>query len=101
MDKRTLTALKESIAKWEKNAQAEGIRGMKLSSDECPLCLLFLDRSDCDGCPVAERTELRFCEGTPYDYFAYTMMYDDAEALSAARREAEFLKSLLPEGERA
>lgn len=103
MDERTLTALKESIAKWERNAKAESVDDMTLGWRQCPLCLFFFG-SGCRGCPVRERTGFGYCMNTPYENFDPFEHDDDDQghiARGFARQEVEFLKSLLPEGEGA
>jgi hypothetical protein len=106
MDAKTLEALKASIAKWERNAEAKTPAEYKIREKDCPLCDLFR-RNLCDGCPVSDRTEEIFCYGTPYD-LAAPAKYDWIRASSksaadrahaAARDEVAFLKSLLPEAE--
>ena len=87
MDERTLTALQQSIKKWEKRAAGE--HDGKIGTDGCPLCQLFY-HSACFGCPVYEKTEATCCDDTPYpDYAA-----DRTDA--NAKRELDFLRSLLP-----
>lgn len=99
MDARTLEALKGSIKKWE------GI-ALELKENhgthDCPLCQLF-HGGRCEGCPVKERTGLDCCDGTPYwDYVRYADEYGTVSgyALAIADKELEFLRSLLPEGEK-
>lgn len=101
MNKKTLTALRGSIAKWERIlAGDEGDSG----SDNCPLCHLFLSYSECRGCPVAARTGKSLCMDTPYDaWLALDTTIDSPtfaetdEQKVAAQAELDFLKSLLPE----
>ena len=113
MDAETLAALKGSIAKWDAIAAGTGAdRGGK----NCPLCAMFCQYGDCEGCPVMEYTGYSDCSDTPYsDWWkacrrdfgappprvkggAYATT-DELKAL--ARTEADFLRSLLPEGETA
>ncbi len=104
MDDATLQALKDSIAKWEKNARAECLDNVRMGMLHCPLCKIFNGRghrgNDCEGCPVREHTGVQYCYETPYwdadkanDYFQFERF------LSAARAEVDFLKSLLPEAQ--
>ena len=80
MDKKTLKALNQSIAKWEKNSVASHPNKVKLGADNCPLCKMFnpnlvhpemsfpqQSAIGCAGCPVAEKTKMSFCDGSPYD----------------------------------
>jgi hypothetical protein len=105
MDAKTLEALKASIAKWERNAEAKTPDEFKLGWSECPLCDLFLDPGRCGGCPVFNRIGERFCRGTPYINASWTSSWwtssDQSSfrdrAHAAARDEVAFLKSLLPE----
>lgn len=107
MNKKTLTALKGSIRKWEKIVQGKGIDD---GIANCPLCHVFYD-NDCKGCPVRKKTGYWCCIGSPheewegwtpglpenesggYDFTGYP------EAKKAARAELRFLKSLLPKEE--
>ena len=107
MDDRTLTALRQSIEKWERNAVAETPADFTTSPNSCPLCQRFWKRY-CVGCPVAGRTGKVGCAGSPYAEAAVAadewLDNPDNETLrdtahAAARAEAEFLRSLLPEGE--
>lgn len=116
MPARTLKALKASIEKWRKNENGD-FQGV--FSDSCPLCKLFHDGDNlnvqpdknCHGCPVFEQTYRPECAGTPWYRArdAYweeedrTIMNDGAQFrpqskrfLEAAKREREFLESLLP-----
>lgn len=105
MNAQTIEALKASIAKWERNAEAKTPRGYKTGPESCALCKLFFWK-DCDGCPVAQNTGSLFCNGSPYEhaweaYAVWRIYPKDAErrdrAHAAARDEVAFLKSLLPE----
>lgn len=100
MDERTLEALKASIAKWERNAQVDYLSDAKVNGSDCPLCGLFVD-DDCIGCPVHESTR-NSCHGTPYDeaWLQKSLRHNLEAFRKAALAEVEFLKSLLPEGER-
>lgn len=55
-----------------------------VSPKACPACKMYLlARLSCKGCPIAEKTGLRGCEGTPYDDFIRTR--DKARAGHATR----------------
>jgi hypothetical protein len=115
MDAETLAALKGSIAKWDAIADGTGSdQGVR----NCPLCEMFCmgEGWDCEECPVAIKTGLPDCAGTPYSnwFDAYQKEFDSApvhvkggayattdELKSLARAEAAFLRSLLPQGETA
>lgn len=103
----TLTALKESIAHWERNVAAERSEDASAGVDDCALCGLFFLRR-CAGCPIAENTGSTFCNGTPYQeaekaferwYASPTSPEAKAEFVRAATAMLDFLKSLLPEDE--
>ncbi|MGB1215068.1 MAG: hypothetical protein ACPG4X_17000 [Pikeienuella sp.] len=106
MDERTLQALKDSIAKWEKNARVRKVENATVRVSDCPLCLMFHSRFfglGCRGCPVSEATDQIECDGTPYEE-ANNRLYqwrddscDGKPFRAAARAEVDFLKSLLPE----
>ena len=98
MDERTLAALKESIAKWEKRAAGE--HDGKLGPIHCPLCRLYHidhrtdDEASCTGCPISEKCGDDYCAGTPY--CAYADADEDEVLTFHAKAELDFLKSLLP-----
>ena len=105
MDKVTLKALKGSIRKWERIVEE---KGMDEGTINCPLCWLYYgsDSGTCVGCPVMKKTGLAECKGTPFtdwirhhkeqhlDIFPCAVRCEECKKL--ARRELEFLKSLLP-----
>lgn len=101
MNAKTKKALEGSIAKWKRNARARTPEIVRLSVADCPLCDLYWD-SYCDGCPVALRTGEAKCRETPYIDAASA--HDDWEwgdsdggpFRTAAKKEVEFLRSLLP-----
>ena len=104
----TLKALKASIAKGVRNAKAKTPDDYLTGPDDCPLCHLFNNEKLCVGCPVYEKTGKSGCEGTPYDMASALHGNWEAQsgssalrakALSGAKEEVKFLKSLLPKGE--
>ena len=107
MEADTLTALKQSIEKWERNAVAETPEGFSTGPTGCALCGLFWD-DHCTGCPVSTETGQTKCYGTPYRASVeardewirdpYRNALRDATH-AAARDEAAFLRSLLTGGE--
>jgi len=104
MDKRTLKALKESIAHWYRISACmtpEALKEEGWGGTACPLCDEFL-ADGCKGCPVSQKVGDTLCCGTPYspasDSLAYFCMgrpwtEKDQEAVED---EIRFLESLLP-----
>lgn len=105
MDERTLEALKASIRKWDANANVSCFSDARILALDCPLCRVFAGNDDdkktwCIGCPVKEKTGFDDCRRTPYTAAKYAYGKRDLEDfVSKARAEADFLRSLLPEGE--
>jgi hypothetical protein len=103
MNKKTLTALQKSIEKWERVIRLENVYEEKGLLD-CALCdLFFFEPNYCRGCPVEAVTGLRGCFGTPYVGFSTYKAFLEIEkvpwsskAAIWARKELNFLKSLLP-----
>lgn len=98
--------LELSIEKWRDIIDGTG---KDLSDQNCALCEKnsFPHKSNCDGCPVKEKTGENWCLGTPY--IEYTNQMDNLEyksltaalkktikkeALKAAKAEVAFLESL-------
>lgn len=104
MKKRTLKALKKSIAKWEKNAERKFTHEVRTGVSDCPLCTLFFMNS-CKGCPVSEASGVTNCDNTPYNNVVNLKPLSSEPVRPALKdaieREVAFLKSLLPEGETA
>lgn len=107
MDDKTLTALKESIEKWERNAVAETPEDFTTGVASCALCRIFEWRG-CAGCPVKRRTGKTACADTPFVYAAIARWRWSRDPSDAARRgaahayardEVAFLRSLLPDRE--
>lgn len=107
MDAPTLEALRASIAKWEGYATDTPFEDVHPTGNNCPLCDRFNRPSGCGECPVAVHTGSNRCEGSPY-YEArrafgwWDGTHEDRYEIAfrrAARTEADFLKSLLPETE--
>ncbi len=101
MNTKTLKALEESIEHWQR--LADGCEE-EIGCRSCPLCKLFI-QDNCNGCPVAEKTGVKYCYGSPYQLRDLdSFMGDDEKShnpsfLKAAKEEVEFLRSMLP-GER-
>lgn len=100
MNKRTRTALLESIEKWR---QIERGEMADCGTANCSLCLEF-HSANCCGCPVRD-AGYQFCEGSPYiewndnqserQFFEVTWVADTPELVRLARAERKFLESLL------
>ena len=96
MNNQTLTALKASIKKWEKNASSYEWTLIKTGPEDCPLCELFIGKN-CVGCPISKKTGYSFCIKTPYDKADDFANLKNLPAFKvAALEEVTFLKSLLP-----
>jgi len=105
MDAKTETALRASIKHWEENVAAATPEEASTEPGDCALCHKFCrDYYDhCVGCPIFEKTGMKFCDGTPYED-AYSALrdwtdgrvYDESAFRAAAQRELDFLRSLLP-----
>ena len=117
MNKAAQTALKKSIKHWEENVAAKHPREANPQADACALCTMFSDNLDeagqwCTGCPVKARTRRDLCLNTPWlraeaawsswDYSVECHKSDANQARvravwqTAARKELDFLRSLLP-----
>jgi len=113
MNKKALQALKESIKKWEDIASG---KGYDHAINNCKLCEEYnqndLSSADCLSCPIAQDTRQKYCRGTPYVKFSwyFNSKYINPgpqrnvngypEALPLAKEELDYLKGLLPKGER-
>ena len=97
--KEKLTAIKESVAKWD--GISKGIIEDK-GAVNCPLCALYRQNigTYCHGCPIYKKTGKEGCLGTPYgDYKRYLGLEQAcrehiALAYSAAGRFRDWLKDL-------
>ena len=58
-----MIALEESIEKWKKIANGDGVDN---GVEDCALCKLHR-RNLCTNCPIQIKTSNRFCKETPYD----------------------------------
>ena len=96
MDKKAVKALRGSIKKWERIVLGTG---EDLGHDNCPLCKEYCRESGCDGCPVAEDTGERFCDGSPYEDWIWAF-HEELEKLTDDWRGCETDK-YLPIGPRS
>jgi hypothetical protein len=107
MNHTTLTALKQSIAHWERLVSGNRLSNEYIGIYDCALCLKFFD-DGCVGCPVYEKTGEPFCDGSSFMQ-AHNIIYilrlkglfkqealDSPEFKAAAQEELDFLRSLLP-----
>jgi len=113
MNPEILDALNDSIAHWERLASGKRKPNESVGIYDCALCRMFNKHSEdgsdtrCKGCPVKEKTGIRFCKATPFvraeEITEDLEIYDSPEEAmnssefkEAAQEELEFLKSLLP-----
>lgn len=72
--------LNKSIAHWEDMLDhVPDWRGQrKPTSTTCPLCKVYYDNDNCEGCPVASKTGMPLCNDTPYEeaFFAFKAVAD-------------------------
>jgi hypothetical protein len=103
MKPRTLSALKKSIEHWTRLAEGKRQPNELTGPEHCALCGLFLEKDKhgkfCTGCPVKTETGHDTCYGTPYaaaESAGQDFGFDSLKFRRAARKELNFLKSLLP-----
>ena len=103
MTRKAHDALKASIRHWKRMAAGKRRNKESPTADHCALCKEFQDNFGdpdfCTGCPVSEKTKLTGCLGTPFSeaWRAWRNCGGDSpEFKAAARKEIEFLESLLP-----
>lgn len=106
MEAKTLQALKESIAHWERMRDGKQYPGEAPDAIHCALCKLYYgdpEEPSCVGCPIFEKTGLVDCNGTPFRSarkWWYTRNkpkdFDESEFKKAAQAMIDYLKSLLP-----
>jgi hypothetical protein len=90
-----------SVKHWEE--LRDNPRSSTPSARDCPLCTLFIksenNREPCEGCPVALKTGLPGCEGSPWRkaFKQWCRFYDGKKNTfkQAAQAEIDFLKSLI------
>ena len=92
--------IKRSLEKWEFIVNLLAFR-IKIWQDggrkTCALCMKYDPiMHDCEGCPIYIRTGRRGCQGTPYEDFIEASSSAIPDRLACARREVDFLQSLLP-----
>jgi len=108
MNRKTIKALKGSIAKWKRVVKVPDTQFD--SPHDCPLCGLFNnDLLMCDGCPVRGATGLLYCGGSPFfglvrhtgssDHILGIRKKGCRECIRLAKIELAFLASLLPKKE--
>lgn len=114
MNSETLNALKESIKHHRENLKANDPAEVNIYGQTCPLCKLFCNSGtmrstkDCIGCPVYNKTGIRYCHGTPwqelYGNYCNWISIPESEELkekfmTSEQEEIDYLIELLPEGE--
>lgn len=110
LTKKAEKALKKSIAHWERLTAGEPRFGENHGSGCCELCEVYQDGDEpCRRCPIRQKTGLEYCHGTPYDDFCDVYdslwtewkteeeVYAEKECRAAAKKQLEFLRSLLEE----
>jgi len=98
MNGKTLKALKQSIAHWQRLASNQPHPYESVGVRSCALCRRFIDQA-CKGCPVRKKTGWRYCQETPYRYASHVFHLHglgSASFTQAAKKEVKFLQSLLP-----
>lgn len=103
----TKEALLKSIEHWRENESVKKIEDAKVSADNCALCARFQRDGYCvrvnknneiELCPVRKSTGRRFCEGSPYWNAQKAWLNKQLKVFKkAAKKEREFLESLLPD----
>ena len=99
----TKKALLASIEHWRELEQAKDLNHVLLGRTSCALCQRFgfpCERTTpktTELCPVAKASGWKCCQNTPYsDAYEADQIEDLPAFRAAARREREFLESLLP-----
>jgi hypothetical protein len=106
LNEQQLTALKDSIEHWRRMAEGVPNVGEEPYSSDCSLCTQFRysnysnDYSGyCIDCPVAISVLHGYCARTPYRAAEEAFSLYGGNSIqfkAAARKELEFLESLLP-----
>jgi hypothetical protein len=105
-----IAAINESVKHWERLLDPVQFPNEHTGGGQCALCGLFFSvrnngrftSNDCVGCPVAQKTGQKYCEGSPYRAAAeYIYCYPCDKHSSVCEREArgteEFKKLALAE----
>ena len=99
MNAKTLKALKDSIAHWDRMANGVSRISEEPSSRHCALCVLFINNPECAGCPVAKAAHISHCGNTPYfeaEHWFSQHGKRHPKFKAVALGELAFLRSLLP-----
>lgn len=99
MDAIARKALELSIRVWEEKLGTPVLE-LRFGPAHCPLCHMYntswQTQEPCLDCPIYNKTELRFCRGTPYEKVSRALerglnngIYD------IIKEEIQFLKNLL------
>ena len=104
MNFETELALLQSVAHWERMATGKARLGEKPAGEQCALCEKFCwwtsQNRECLGCPVMERTGRPHCRSTPFARAHWEFYWLPESFPASAKKEVDFLKSLLPTGRR-
>lgn len=95
---RAIAAIEMSVKKWQYMVELYRAGGpfdvyFNGARGTCALCYAYYKDYDtntlfCATCPIYEKTDLPFCQGTPYE---------DSAGLRGALAEVDFLRELLEE----
>lgn len=104
MNKKTLEALKDSIAHWDRMSKGKAGPLEIPDADNCALCRIYNNgfnrvNRGCAGCPVMAKTGESVCRSTPFMAAHRAWQLKGIKSLSfqyEAVKMRNFLKSLLP-----
>lgn len=93
--------INQSIQHWTRLATGKRRKDENIFTSDCPLCRVYYNRSlqSCKGCPIAKKTGLTGCNGTPWrgaNMAAVHCGLDTSTFKAAANEMLQFLKDLLP-----
>ena len=98
MSQRALQALLLSLDHWIRLRDGKEAKDEDTYGDYCALCKLYHARG-CRGCPVAKKTNLTLCQGSPWLRARDAWNNRDTEPMvwrNASDEMVRFLQSLLP-----
>lgn len=104
-----LRLARECVAVWKKKAELveKGTYGaLPLGAHACPLCQKYLEsvaeeKDECNGCPIYEDTDKKYCHRTPYgdvvDAWNMAMRHHDTETEEARAAQAALQNAIAAE----